>query len=349
MVVMVPAILLGLVAIFLGAKYIIAEVLTQFARWNKSSSTYTDDMEDLETLELAPTTIQRIFIVSVIGGLIAVALVIYVYRDAGDVLWYGLTALGFIYSIYTFINKSTNNEAKTKSYQGRINVEAINIKTNSSPTQKSSNHHNENQTTLSYSGKNGTEAEKKRQVEYRTHLDEIQKRKTKLKAVSDDLYTIFSMPDDGTIDRGHKLAGIINRLFDEYNIPVVDSFDVINQNVLESTEQIEGSIKFCDYVFLVEVKWQKKHLNTQEVSQLLVRLFNSGYQGGIFITNSEFTLSAILDCEKATMHKPIVLCEMEELVLLLESNGNLREFLQAKINAAIFDKEVLYKPLANST
>jgi hypothetical protein len=49
------------------------------------------------------------------------------------------------------------------------------------------------------------------------------------------------------------------------------------------------------------------------------------------------------------MHKPIVLCEMEEFVLLLESNGNLREFLQAKINAAIFDKEVLYKPLANST
>jgi hypothetical protein len=66
MVVMVPAILLGLVAIFLGARFIIAEALTQLARWNKSSSMYTDNMEDLENLELTPTTIQRIFIGSLI-------------------------------------------------------------------------------------------------------------------------------------------------------------------------------------------------------------------------------------------------------------------------------------------
>ena len=40
----------------------------------------------------------------------------------------------------------------------------------------------------------------------------------------------------------------------------------------------------------------------------------------------------------------IVLCKLEEIVMLLEQEKELKAFFNAKINAAIIDKNPMYEP-----
>jgi len=94
------------------------------------------------------------------------------------------------------------------------------------------------------------------------------------------------------------------------------------------------------------MKWWNEPLSTQEVSPHLIRIFNRGYPGGILITNSEFTQPAITIFEEALSEKIVVLCELEEIVTLLEWGGSLKDFLKAKIDAAVVDKNPLFKPLS---
>jgi hypothetical protein len=92
------------------------------------------------------------------------------------------------------------------------------------------------------------------------------------------------------------------------------------------------------------MKWWKQPLGTQEVAPHLVRIFNRGTPGGIFISNSRFTQPAIDTYKEALTKKTVVLCELEEIVNLLERRGSLKVFLIAKITAAAIDKNPLVKP-----
>ena len=96
---------------------------------------------------------------------------------------------------------------------------------------------------------------------------------------------------------------------------------------------------------IVEMKWWNEPLGVSEVSPHLVRVYNRGQVGGIIISASDYTEPAITVCKDALHSKVVVLCKLEEIVMLLEKEIELRPFLRSKINAAKMDKNPMHEPL----
>jgi len=96
------------------------------------------------------------------------------------------------------------------------------------------------------------------------------------------------------------------------------------------------------------MKWWNEPLGVGDVSQHLVRIYGRGQARGIFISASGYTEPARTTCKESLQSIVVVLCKLEEIVLLLEQERDLKTFLKAKINAAIIDKNPLYEPLNNS-
>jgi uncharacterized 2Fe-2S/4Fe-4S cluster protein (DUF4445 family) len=60
---------------------------------------------------------------------------------------------------------------------------------------------------------------------------------------------------------------------------------------------------------------------------------------GIFISASEFGPAAVAQCRDILAHKVSVLCELEEIVRLLErSETSIRDYFREKVRAAITEK-----------
>jgi hypothetical protein len=123
-----------------------------------------------------------------------------------------------------------------------------------------------------------------------------------------------------------------------------EAFEIIGGEGEGVVEQIDGVIEIDGYLYLVEMKWWKKPLGKAEVSPHLVNIFNRGHAGGIMISASGYTQPAITVCKEALSQKIIALCELEEIVLLLEHKQDLKAFLKLKLQAAIMDKKPLFKP-----
>lgn len=186
----------------------------------------------------------------------------------------------------------------------------------------------------------------KNQAEHQARIDAIREKQAQTNAIKNDLYSLFGMSDDQSQRRGKLLEGILNRLFEADNILVREAFELVGDEGEGIVEQIDGVVEIDGYIYLVEMKWWKKPLGTAEVSPHLVKIFNRGHAGGILISKSGYTEPAITTCKEALTQKIVVLCELEELVLLLEKHDGLKDFLKKKINVAIMDKIPLFKPLA---
>jgi len=186
---------------------------------------------------------------------------------------------------------------------------------------------------------------RKHQTEYQEQLDALKKRQTELTSIKDDLFALFGMPDDERQKRGKLLEGVLNRLFKAGDILVREAFELVGEEGEGVIAQIDGVVEIDGYLYLVEMKWWSKPLGKIEVSPHLVNIFNRGHVGGILISASGYTDPAITVCKEALSQKVIVLCELDEIVLLLERRGSLKEFLKAKINVAALEKKPLYKPL----
>lgn len=186
---------------------------------------------------------------------------------------------------------------------------------------------------------------KKRQDEHQERVEAIRRTQAELSKIKDELSALFGMPGSQRQKRGKLLEGILNRLFSTSGILVREAFEVIGDEGEGVVEQVDGVVEMDGYLYLVEMKWWKDRLGTAEVSPHLVRVFNRGHAGGILISNSGYTQPAVKTCTEALTQKIIVLCELEEIVMLLEQQKGLKEFLKQKINAAIIDKKPLFYPL----
>lgn len=192
------------------------------------------------------------------------------------------------------------------------------------------------------------ELEKERQrnqAEHQARIEIIRKKQSQLTVIKNDLYSLFGMPDNQSHKRGKLLEGILNRLFEVSDILVRDAFELVGDEGEGIVEQIDGVVEIDGYIYLVEMKWWKDPLGKAAVSPHLVNIFNRGHAGGILISKSGFTKPAIVTCKEALIQKIIVLSELEEIVILLEQQGTLKDFLKTKINAAVMEKEPLFKPL----
>jgi hypothetical protein len=185
----------------------------------------------------------------------------------------------------------------------------------------------------------------KRQSEHLAQVQEIQRKQAEVEKIKIDLFSLFSIPDNLSQKRGKLLEGVLNRLFETGEILIREAFELVKEIGEGITEQIDGVVEIDGYIYLVEMKWWKDPLGKKEVSPHLVNIFNRGHAGGIIISNSGYTYPAIETCREALTKKIVVLCELEEIVMLLEQKYGLKDFFKAKIRTAVTDKNPLFYPL----
>jgi restriction system protein len=187
--------------------------------------------------------------------------------------------------------------------------------------------------------------QRERRAEQETKLRQEQQRREVAAAVKADLFALFG--EQNPQRRGKKLESVLNRLFEAGGILIREAFTVTGTAGEGIVEQIDGVIEIDGEVYLVEMKWWHESLGVETVSQHLVRVFNRGQARGIFISTSGYTEPAVTTCRDSLNRVVIVLCELQEIVTLLEIEEDLRSFLKEKIRAAIIHKNPLYRPLNN--
>jgi hypothetical protein len=187
------------------------------------------------------------------------------------------------------------------------------------------------------------EQERKWRLAQQQDRSDAQKnQKTRVAAVKSQLFSLFGETD--AVRRGKKLEAVLNSLFAAYGILVKEAFTVkghCNEGVVE---QIDGLVEIDGHLYLVELKWWSKPIGTAEMSPHLVRVFNRGGQvRGVFISYSEFTEPAITTCREALAGGAVVvLSKLQEIVELLEREGDIKKWLKAKVTAALAEKNPMF-------
>jgi hypothetical protein len=178
------------------------------------------------------------------------------------------------------------------------------------------------------------EAELKKKVETR------ERRMT----VKQQLYALFGEKDAKR--RGKALEAVLNELFAAYGILVREAFVVRGEPGEGIIAQIDGLIEYKGHLYFVEMKWLKDAVGRSDMATHLVNLFNRGEVRGLFISASGFAPAATTDVKDALSRKVCILAELEEIVALLDREGELSELLEKKIIAAQADKNPFLKVLA---
>ncbi len=177
------------------------------------------------------------------------------------------------------------------------------------------------------------EAELRLQVARREALDRVR----------DDLFRLFGEEDRQR--RGKALEGVFNRLFDASGILVREAFVVTGDEGTGVVEQVDGAVELDGRLYLVEMKWWDKPLGRAEVASHLVSVYGRGEAGGIFLSASGYTESAVVEYTTALAQRTVVLTELREIVTLLTTRGSLPDLLRAKIREATLTKRPLVYPL----
>jgi hypothetical protein len=184
--------------------------------------------------------------------------------------------------------------------------------------------------------------QKKRLAEQQAKMGEAQRQRMKLATVKRDLYSLFN--EHNSQKRGKALEGVLNSLFEASGILVREAFTLKGSQGEGIIEQIDGAVEIEGALYLVEMKWWHEPIGVGDVSQHLVRVYQRGQARGIIISESGYTEPAITTCKEALSHIVVVLCKLEEIVILLEQEKDLGAFFKAKINSAIIDKNPMHEP-----
>jgi len=161
-------------------------------------------------------------------------------------------------------------------------------------------------------------------------------RRARLDTVKSDLFALFG--ESNPQARGKKLEGVLNSLFDAYGVLIREAFSLKDDGG-GVVEQIDGVVEIDGVPYLVEMKWLSSNVDVNDVSRHLVRLFNREGARGIFIANPGFTSAAISTCKDALGKLVISLVTLEEIVRLLDADGDLLALLRQKIHATIVDRQ----------
>lgn len=162
-------------------------------------------------------------------------------------------------------------------------------------------------------------------------------RRAKIESVNSRLTSLFGM-DDRPHERGKLLETVLNDLFKAYGIHVREDFRRKDPDSLVVLEQIDGVIELEGAIHLVEMKWLNTPVGVGEFLPHLSRLFLRANAHGIFISSSGYTQPVVKECATALAQKTMILCSLQEFVMLLQRQGDLIAFLKRKSQAAIVDK-----------
>ena len=104
-------------------------------------------------------------------------------------------------------------------------------------------------------------------------------------------------------------------------------------------EQVDGAIELDGNIYLVEMKWLRDPVGKADVAEHLVRVFNRSASRAILISYSGYTAPATETCRESLSKMVIVLCTIQEIVLMLERESSLEDLLRAKVHGSIIDKQ----------
>lgn len=166
----------------------------------------------------------------------------------------------------------------------------------------------------------------------------VARKRQEIEDVKNRLFGLFGM-DGQPQERGRLLEGVLNDLFKAYDIHVRENFVRRTEDNGIVLEQIDGVIELAGTIHLVEMKWLQNPVGVAEFGSHLVRVMNRANVSGIFISNSRYTQSAVAECTEFLNLRTNFLCTLEEIVNLLQRQGDLVGFLKAKSHAAIVDKK----------
>ncbi len=178
----------------------------------------------------------------------------------------------------------------------------------------------------------------------RAEKERTRKRLEAINTIKQDLFSLFALTNPQA--RGKALEEVLNRLFDAYDIGVREAFELVGDCGEGTVEQIDGVVEIDGELYFVEMKWWKSPLGKAEVSEHLVRVYHRSEGRAMIISASDFTDPAVATCKEALQQKVVVLCTLQEIVLLLERQADLKRFLKEKIQTAIIDKNPFYQPFA---
>ncbi|KTB94281.1 restriction endonuclease [Pseudomonas syringae ICMP 11293] len=193
--------------------------------------------------------------------------------------------------------------------------------------------------------KNERDSERE-QVQARHRDEQLQaaKKRNEIDDIKIRLFGLFSQGYNPQ-ERGKLLENVLNDLFRAYEVQVREHFVRKPLDSATVLEQIDGVIELAGKIHLVEMKWLKDPVGVADFGPHLVRVMGRADASGIFISNSEFTQPAITQCAEFLNHRTTFLCSLEEIVMLLQREGDLVDFLKKKSQAAIINKQPFLKIL----
>jgi hypothetical protein len=182
------------------------------------------------------------------------------------------------------------------------------------------------------------------QAQNAARLKVTQQRAENHAAIKASLYRLFA--ETNPYKRGKQLEGILNDLFAFAGILVKEAFIVKGDEKQGILEQIDGAVDLEGMVYLVEMKWHADPIGRAELAPHMVSVFNRGDVGGIFISYSGYSSPAIDEAKTGLAQKTFILTELQEIIEVVDREGDLKAYLKAKLNQARTHRNPFYKPFS---
>jgi hypothetical protein len=272
--------------------------------------------------------------VAYVGGGIAVVLVVVLLIVTPDVwrlaLLLVLTGLGVLFGISTFFLFGLERTSSIRTY-GAASKEtgpAPKRRRRKNPAERCAGN-----TKSLGEQQDSEEARRKRKASYLATLRRAANFGRPRIRLGDSM-PVWGTRGRGKRETGNSLADAMNGVFGMEGIRVGEPFGPLVGGGEAVFRSIQGLVEIDSIPYYVEVTRSKAPLDVQDVSSYLGRVFGYGHSGGILISTSGFTRSAVEICQEAILDRTVVLCELEEIVTVLKQNGSLWGLLKAKIVAA---------------
>jgi hypothetical protein len=156
----------------------------------------------------------------------------------------------------------------------------------------------------------------------REQREEIRRRLVELKAMTD------------TQHRGLALSDVLNQLFSLEGLQVRQSPIADDSNHAVSGQNYD-LIKIEGLSYVLKASWNESPADLDDISGILVDIYGRQDVQGLIIFSSGYKGAVVEECRRALAQRVVVLAEVYELLLLLERNCELQEWIKVKIHTAL--------------
>ena len=172
---------------------------------------------------------------------------------------------------------------------------------------------------------------------YNAQVESRRKQSEERNRIRSKLNALFAESDHQK--RGRTLESILNDLFRNFDILIKESFTLSGSHGEGVLEQIDGAVELNGQIFLVEIKWWDKPLAASDVAHHIRCIFTRAGAGGILITASALTMSAEAAIRDALQNRVHVVFKLEEIVLALEHEKDLKSLFLDRIRQTVTEKK----------